>query len=149
MLEILFFHEPVEFKNVPWPRYTMQRHFFSLVDLEVSGSTAFSDRGERLTFNTRCIEPRRLQRESVCGGSTPRGLAIDASRVNRVPGRRPPLKRRTSSSSSSPFLFHLESRKTRASNDCGRISSAMDRNAKNVLLSINIATIRVMEVIFL
>lgn len=47
---------------------------------------AFSDRGERLTFNTRRIESRRLQRESVCGGSRTRDLAIDPSSVNRVSG---------------------------------------------------------------
>lgn len=63
---------------------TLYHRFFFLADRGGIRFAAFLDRGERLTFNTRRIESRRLQRESVCGGSRTRGLAIDPSRVNRV-----------------------------------------------------------------
>lgn len=63
---------------------TLYHRFFFLADRGGIRFAAFLDRGERLTFNTRRIESRRLQRESVCGGSRTRGLAIDPSRVNRI-----------------------------------------------------------------
>lgn len=105
---------------------TLYHRFFFLADRGGIRFAAFLDRGERLTFNTRCIESRRLQRESVCGGSRTRGLAIDPSRVNRVDHPWRDVHLLPSLSSSLPPLFLLENARHRYVNRSELCRGAID-----------------------